>query len=175
MGSHADPRFTDADAEVIKHKVRKIIGRYGLNRSDEPDLQQDLAMHISVRMAQHDPSRGARSTFVDRVITNKIASIIEHRTAQKRDRRRETTLEAVDEDAVADRADDQQVLDRQNDVREAVARLPLELQDFARRLQTQSEAEIIRATGLTRGQVRQRISAIRHYLCAAGLKPEGAK
>ena len=84
MGRQPDIRFIPEDAEIIRHKIRKLIGQYGFTVSDEPDLQQELAMHVSIRMAQHDPSRAARSTFVDRIVRNKIVNILEHRMAKKR-------------------------------------------------------------------------------------------
>lgn len=170
MGNHADLRFTNADAEIIKHKVRKLIGRYGFNSSDEPDLQQELAMHVSSRMAQHDPARGARSTFVDRIVRNKIASILEHRMAAKRGgRKRPVSLDAVAEGVLLDGDTDAEAVDLGMDVRNAVAALPPELQRVAAELKENSPSEAARKLGLTRGQMRQRMEAIRRHMEATGL------
>jgi len=170
VGNHADHRFTDADAEIVKHKVRKLIGRYGFSASDEPDLQQELAMHVSTRMARHDPARGARSTFVDRIVRNKIANILEHRIAAKRGgRKRPLSLDAVPEGLLLDGHTDADVVDLGLDVRNAVASLPPDLRQVAIRLEKNSPSEVARMLGLTRGQMRQRMEAIRHHMEGAGL------
>lgn len=170
MGNHADLRFTDADAEIIKHKVRKLIGRYGFNASDEPDLQQELAMHVSTRMARHDPARGARSTFVDRIVRNKIANILENRMALKRGgRKRQLALDAVPEGVLLDGDTDAAAVDLGMDVRNAVAGLPPDLRRVATELEGNSPSEAARNLGLTRGQMRQRMDAIRRHMEEAGL------
>lgn len=172
MGNHADPRFTNADAEIIKHKVRKLIGRYGFNASDEPDLQQELAMHVSTRMARHDPARGARSTFVDRIVRNKIANILESRMALKRGgRKRPLALDAVPEGLLLDGQTDAHAVDLGMDVGSAVSALPPELREVAIRLAKHSPSEVARMLGLTRGQMRQRMEAIRVHLEGAGVSP----
>lgn len=169
MGNHDDPRFTPSDAEVIRHKVRKLIGKYGWTASDEPDLQQELSMHVWMRAARHDPGRAARSTFVDRITSNKIANIIEGRLAIKRGGGRTLQpLEDESEGVLLDVDHDASELDRQIDVREALGGLPPELRVVAERLTVESPAEAARSLNLTRQQMRTRMAAIEKRLRAGG-------
>jgi hypothetical protein len=172
VGHYPDPRFTNADAEIIKHKVRKLIGHYGFNASDEPDLEQELAMHVSMRMVKYDPARGARSTFVDRIVRNKIANILEHRMAKKRGgRTRPMALDDVPEGLLLDGYADPEAIDLGLDVRNALAGLSPELQRIATLLTTNTPSKAARALGLTRGQFRQLQEAIKTYLMGEGLDP----
>lgn len=172
MGRQPDTRFIPEDAEIIRHKVRKLIGRYGFTASDEPELQQELAMHVSIRIAQHDPSRAARGTFVDRIVRNKIVNILEHRMAKKRGgRTRPAALDDVPEGLLLDGHVDPESLDLGLDVRNALAGLSPELQRIAALLTTNSPSEVARTLGLTRGQFRQRQEAIKTYLMGEGLDP----
>lgn len=170
MGRQPDTRFIPEDAEIIRHKVRTLIGRHGFTTSDEPDLQQELAMHVSIRIARHDPSRAARSTFVDRIVRNKIANILENRMALKRGgRKRQLALDAVPEGVLLDGDTDAAAVDLGMDVRNAVAGLPPDLRRVATELEGNSPSEAARNLGLTRGQMRQRMDAIRRHMEEAGL------
>lgn len=163
MGHDQDPRFTPSDAELIKHKVRRIVGRYGFRRSDEEDLQQELALHVFVRMAKFDPSRASRATFVDRICTNKLANLIEHQTAQRRNPGRCVgSLDGALEEMVADGRDDQ--TDARLDLADAIAGLPPELQRVAICLMAHKPAEAERVLGLTREQLRHRRRLIKKHL-----------
>jgi len=164
VGDLDDPRYTREDAETIKYKVQKLISSYGLASSDAPDVEQELALHVSIRMAQHDPSRGARSTFVDRVVVHKIANILEHRHAQKRGMGRQPVpLDELPEDMPLDDHVDQDAIDRRIDVQMKLSSLPPDLLAIATRLMIHSPAEVARQLGLTRGQIRQRQGEIRRY------------
>lgn len=172
MGRQSDTRYIPEDAEIIRHKVRKLVGRYGFTASDEPDLQQELAMHVSQHIAQHDPTRGARSTFVDRIVRHKIVNILEHRMAKKRGGRTQPmALDAVPEGLLLDGLADPEAIDLGLDVQKALAGLSPELRRIATLLTTDTPSEVARALGLTRGQFRQRQEAIRDYLNGKGLNP----
>ncbi len=173
MGRQPDTRFIPEDAEIIRHKVRKLIGRYGFTSSEELDLQQELAMHVSTRMAHHDPARGARSTFVDRIVRNKIVNILEHRMAKKRGgRTRPAALDDVPEGLLLDGHADPEALDLGLDIRNALAGLSPELQRIAALLTINTPSEVARALGMTRGQFRQKQDAIRFHLTGEGLDPD---
>ena len=172
MGDPLDSRFISADAEIVRHKVRKLVGHYGFTASDEPDLQQELAMHVSTRMAKYDPSRGARSTFVDRIVQNKIASIIAHRTAQKRDARRERPLDPEKEAPQMGFAGERSRMERRLDVVEAIARLPADLRGIARRLMLDPKADVGRALNLTPQQMKTAAARIAQYFRDFGIDPE---
>ncbi len=58
---------------------------------DEPDdIKNDLWLHVLKRQHRFDPQRGSWPTYCDRLIRNKIRSLIRYRRAEKRNRRRES-------------------------------------------------------------------------------------
>ena len=80
--------ITADDLVSIRVAAQGLVGRYGYTRSDLEDIVQDLALHVLERLGEYDPGRGAWSTFLKRVVRNKIGHLIEHRTFQKRDYRK---------------------------------------------------------------------------------------
>lgn len=86
-------RYQPSDAEIIKKKARKMVGHYGYRTCDVVDLEQELALHMVQQMRLYRPGRGTRAQFVNRIAKNKLLNIIERRTAQKRDDRRNVAIE----------------------------------------------------------------------------------
>jgi RNA polymerase sigma-70 factor, ECF subfamily len=171
MGVRPTEGFDPKVAELIRVKVRSVIGRYGFTRSDEDDLAQELSMHVVEQMPKYDPARASPQTFADRIVTNKLASIIGHRTAQKRDRRREVPADRAPEPAVADGRD----RDARLDVRQTLAGLPDDLRHVAQLLAEHTLAEVVRIAGLTRQQVRTVRHRIGQHLRSAGLGPDSTE
>lgn len=172
MGGKPDARFLPEDAKIIRHKVRKLIGRYGLTPSDEPDLQQELAMHVFTRMTKHNPARGARSTFVDRIVGNMIANIIERLTAKKRGHGKNVcSLHALSEEQLIDAGSGADAADLGLDLVASLAALPPALLTIALALTVDTPAEVARMPDSTPGQLRQKVAAIRKHLSAIGLEP----
>jgi hypothetical protein len=132
-------------------------------------LEQDLALHVHLAAPKYDPKRGATTTFYDRVLARKIASIVQFRTAQKRDVRRERQLDDAPDNYV--RAPDltPEQRDLRVDVTDVLARLPGDHRRVARLFMEHSEAEVIRRTGMTRQRVRGLRQRIGQHLRAAGL------
>jgi hypothetical protein len=159
-----DPRV----AALIRYKARKLVGQHGFTRDDEEDLRQELALHVVKGLQRHDPARGSERTFADRIVTSKVASIIERARAQKRDRTRERLL-SDDVEIVARSAP---AVDLLADVRRAVATLPLYLRPVASLLENHTQAEVARRTRLTRQQVRTMRKRIARHFRAHGLSPD---
>lgn len=75
--------------QLIKHKARSLCRLGVFGKSDYEDIVQELWLHLLEREAQYDASRASFETFANRVLTNKVRSIIRHRTAAKRNPNRE--------------------------------------------------------------------------------------
>ena len=163
-----DERFAPADAEIIKHKARKLVGHYGYRTSDVEDIQQDLALHVFSRTYHHRPDLGSRETFVSTVVKNKILNLIEHRTALKRDHRRDVPADEVGEGVMLDGSSSPERIDLYIDLRSAIAGMPPELREIALRWANETEKEIADAMNLTRAKVRTRFQRIRRFLENAG-------
>ena len=166
-----DERYTPSDAAIIKHKARSLIGHYGYRRGDEKDIQQELAMHVFQKTHRHDGRKASRGTFVAHIADNKVRNMIEYRTAKKRNARRNVPLKDMGDGVLLDGSISTVRLIRQLAVREAVARMPNDLQQVAILLGTYSPAEVQRMLHLPRGQVRSRMQRIGAILDAAELNP----
>jgi len=153
--------------EVIRHKARQLIGKYGFTRDDYEDLQQEMTLDLLRRLGKYDPEKSALTTFVARVVNGKISTLIRHRKQEKRDYRCQVcslnapvesdTSESFDMDETLSQDDfDRQVgrnadrLDLSLDFSRAMEELPDDLRQLAIRLQTQTMAEIARELGVPR-------------------------
>jgi RNA polymerase sigma-70 factor, ECF subfamily len=73
----------------IHSKVRKLVGRAGLTKSDREDLFQDFALDLIQRRQKFDPNSGNWEAFVVVVCENCYATILKRRLAQMRSHKRE--------------------------------------------------------------------------------------
>jgi RNA polymerase sigma-70 factor (ECF subfamily) len=87
--------------DVIRHKARQLIGKYGFTRDDYDDLQQEMMLDLLRRLGKYDPSRAGLSTFVARIVDRKVSTLIRHQRQEKRDYRRQVcSLDAQVEEPV---------------------------------------------------------------------------
>jgi RNA polymerase sigma-70 factor (ECF subfamily) len=153
---------------LIRRKVPPLVGRFGFTRSDAEDLAQELALQAHVAGTHFDPSRSGGFRYYDRVLSNKVRSIIAGARRQKRDRRRERPLN--DQRAI----DDWDVADETAlaiDLADALASLSAADRVVANLLVTDTVAGVARWTGMTRGQVRSAKCRILAALEAKDLAP----
>lgn len=178
-------QLTRFESWLIHRKARQLIGEYGLTPSDLPDLEQDLAVDLLRRLKDFDPARAQRQTFAAQVIEHAVATIIEHRSAARRDWRREgcSLNESLEEDgrALARYATvdaetgrpEPSSPERQDlaiEVRQVVAHLPERLRRLAQCLTTRTPYEAIQELGVPRTTLYRDLAALRQALREAGLE-----
>ena len=192
MGADSSRRALDAYAlACIKHKAYQLLGQAGFTADDVEDLEQELTVHLFEQLPKYDPTRGAFSTFVNRVVDHKAADILDARFAARRDCRifvgsiddtvglregGEVPIMDLDlEDAVhvqrgiADPSPHAEA-ELRIDLERAMAALTPEQRDLCRRLLTATIAEISAATGVPRPTLYDRLRQIRAAFERAGLK-----
>ena len=76
-------------AKLIRSKARSLCRRASFSASDFEDIQQDLWVHLLGQQEKFDPNLATFNTFANRVINNKVCSIIRHSLAKKRTIERE--------------------------------------------------------------------------------------
>lgn len=76
-------------SRLIQRKAESLCRRASFSISDLEDLEQELWAHLLEKETKYDPSLSKFETFANRVITNKVCSIIRHRKALKRNIERE--------------------------------------------------------------------------------------
>ena len=168
---------------LIRASARGVIDSTGCPRYEQEDVQQDLMLHYWVHRDSYRSDRGARSTFAKVVIRRKAAALAIRARARRRSGVHVSigpnelpdfepnTAEARRFDAcvvAAGRADDA-LHDLHLDVRRAIGRLSKSDRLLARRLMQSSITEIVKATGIPRSTIYDRIKSIRQSFVSAGL------
>ena len=178
--------------EVIRHKARQLIGKYGFIRDDYEDLQQEMTLDLLRRLGKYDPEKAVLATFVGQIVDHKISTLIRHKKQEKRDYRCQVcsldapvengTGETFDMDEILSQDDfDQQVgrhdgthadrLDLTMDLSRAMSELPDDLRQLAVRLQSQTMAEIARELGVPRTRLYDKgITRLRKLFEDKGLR-----
>lgn len=86
MGSrNRYPGINEYAVDVIKYKAKKLIGTIGFTIDDLEDIEQDLMIDLLQRMKKYDGTKAQLNTYIDLVVSHKIATMIEERLAEKRD------------------------------------------------------------------------------------------
>jgi len=163
--------LNDYAKNVIRHKARQLIGKYGFTRDDYEDLMQEMTLDLLVRLSKFDRSKASLNTFVARIVDRRISTLIRHRTQDMRDYRREacslddpiqdedgasiTRGEMLSQDECDLRAGkhtrpESERIDMRLDVSFVIAELPPELRPLAERLLDQSITEAARELGVPR-------------------------
>ena len=175
---------------LIKFKSWTLIGKIGYTFSDRDDIEQELAVHIVDRLKHFDPSRGKLSTFVSRVVDNKIASMIEARKTRKLDFRSHAYSldelmrdpngelfrrgDEIEEDDYLMRTDcqsrsTQELVELRSDLARVISTLPEDMQSLCACLMTQNVTDISREMGVSRQKIYDSIRSLRTIFRAAGL------
>lgn len=173
----ASPDDFDAYAEVtIHHKVDALIGRYGYLEQDREDLEQDLRLWVLERLDGFVPEKVQRTTFISRVVDQRIADLIRARRRACRDRRRESCLRD-NNDAPTNDLDQLPghaavrfaVLELRIDVRDALQHLNQRQQEICSLLVEHSQETVKKMLGLPRRAFDADVSTIRDSFGRAGL------
>ena len=85
-----DPRQGGIDPYAVQHirfKARQLPGQADFGAGERKDLQQELFPHLLQRLPQYDPERARRTTFISRVVANRVSTLIESQKAGLRDYR----------------------------------------------------------------------------------------
>jgi len=176
--------------QLIKYKVKMLIGRFGFTEWDREDLEQELILDLLRRLPKYNPARAQRSTFIARVVDHRIATIIESRKVGMRDYRHcrcsLNDLEEDDEGGSVERVEifnwedcqlrtgklsrsAAELLGLSISVHKAMEQLPPCLRELCQRLMTCTVTRISCETGIPRGTIYDMIKKIRAVFKEAGL------
>jgi len=191
----ADSSRTTLDAyavSCIKQHAWRLVRRAGIPLSDFPDVVRDLTVHLWEQLDKFDPSRGKRTTFIDRVVRNKAADLLEARRAACRDCRLEmesihdvVSVDGNEDACLEDLAEIDAVRSQQGlshdpfergielrvDLVRALARLTPEQLDLCRRLlEDPNRSRVAADLGISRDKLYESIHKIRAIFEQAGLR-----
>jgi RNA polymerase sigma-70 factor, ECF subfamily len=167
-------------SRFLRAKVRQLIGRAGFTESDRNDLLQRFAENLHRRRTKFKPNRGNWEAFVVVISENLLATIIEERSAEKRDFRRNgcslntnvtdgdgtrvemsATLSDADDNrhgAKKSAADSAELV---MDMAELLDALSADDRDICERLKCNSLSAVARELGMSRDALRKKIKLIR--------------
>jgi len=172
-------------ASMIKHKARQLVGKAGLTKSDQPDIEQALMIDLLHRMKHFNPAKGKKTTFIARVVERHISTILQARFAQCRDWRkchslnytidngegRQTEMiDLLSYDEESQSIGDVELASLKMDVERVLDTLPDDLKDLCRKLQDNNMAEIAREMGVPRSTLYAQLTRIRKVFREAGLE-----
>lgn len=155
---------TFAQAFPYAHRAAQVRCRTALRgretcRADAEDIQQEAILAVLLNLRQFDPARASLRTFVERVVANRIATVM--RSIRRESKRRFQQLPdgpALDSEPITLRGDVSCVLDG--------------VSNFDRRVATslmcRSPSETSRLLGTSRATVYRSIDRLREALTAAG-------
>lgn len=100
MGSQPDDGIDPEILNLMKCKIPRLVGQYGLTPGDVDEVFHTVKNRILRAMKKHGARIANMRPYLISVVNNGIASFIEHATAQKRDRRRERPLASAPDKAL---------------------------------------------------------------------------
>lgn len=172
----------------VRAHARKLSRSGKIPDASEQDLEQELYLAFLPRHQKYDPHRSSYRTFVERVVGNCAATLIEAAQAQKRGQQYETIsfshLDVETEDGEVLDAED--VIGRHrlhnglmpaveddaiivSDVRRAIRKLPPHLRQTCSRLVAGTVSDAAKTSGVSQWTVHQRKKAIREHFVTARL------
>jgi RNA polymerase sigma factor (sigma-70 family) len=160
------PRFFEDTYPMIRRvagaRAAAAAKACGLSDDERADFEQDAALQVWRKLAAFDPTRSSLKTFIERIITNQMASSIRRVRAKKRQvLPDECTPTQVDTevDSIHLRIDVLRVLDG----------LRPGQRDICRMLADHSAIEVSRRAGISRAAVYRMIGHLRVVFIEAGL------
>ncbi|MHB1002024.1 MAG: sigma factor [Armatimonadota bacterium] len=191
MGQNKEKADFNYAMRLIEFKVKSLIGEFGFLEDDKEDLQQELLVHLLERLPRYDPARAAMRTFIDRLLDNKIRSMIKRRQNKKHD----YSIESVSLSQIIGSGDSdllllEEIIDYEDcmllngwitstkteqidlkfEVESILSLLPDDLRSLCDHLKTKSITEIIKETGEDRNRINHKIRKIRKLLKMTELK-----
>lgn len=186
-----DAVLTAYAKSLIQIKARQLSHKAGFNRSDEDDLRQELTMHLLRQAHRFDPGRASVNTFIARVVGSYVVTLLRRRARSKRapgyftqsldqpvgnaDGKVAVLRDRLSEADLGRRTgrgpdNSTERRDLADAVSQAIASLPVELQDICSRLGEGTIASVARDLGVSRCQVAKAIARIREHFRASGLE-----
>ncbi len=166
---------------LIRIKAHQLVTRGGFTESDRHDIEQELTLYLVEHLPEHDPDRSSRRTFIVRLVENRVADLVRHRTAEMRDPRHvERSLdervedgEGGETDMVSTMAGNErtpgELRDAAIDLAEVLPELPPRLRTLCRRLPDATMQEIADELGVSRRTVYRWLEEVRTRFEEAGL------
>ena len=82
---NAYPGLGDYALKLIRTRARELCRRADFTPADYDDVEQELVMDLLKRFPKFNPAIAKEVTFVQRIVDHKVASLIDARSAKRRE------------------------------------------------------------------------------------------
>lgn len=158
-----------ATSRLAGARAAAIVARYRLPKESRRDLEQEALLELWGKRHAYDPRRASWRTFSERVVANRMTSLVRAMHSKRSGQFREESLEAVGLMAPDSRAD----------LCADVSRVLSGVSPFDRKVAIDligySAVETSRRLGVSRATVYRAIDRLRDAFAKAGLSPRGRK
>jgi RNA polymerase sigma factor (sigma-70 family) len=191
----ADVRYTgkiDSFTQgYVKKSVRKLVGTFGITKTDIEDIEQTLFLKLARHLPCDDPEAPQWKAFVATTVKRCIANMVRDTRAEKRDHRRVRSIHVVigvDDESPVELADtignhevparrlrsrrnDQELASLRLDLEEQIAELPDERhREFCLRLKRDSISDVARDMKIPRTTLSSWLRKLRQKFVDTGLR-----
>ena len=147
-----------------------MVTLYGLPQDSRPDLEQEALLELWRKRTAYDPARGSWRTFAERVVANRMVSLMRSMHSDKAGNSRETPIESAwGLSAPMDRGD------LRVDVWVVLGRMSPFDRTVALCLIDHSAIETSQKLGVARATVYRSINRLRAAFAAAGFGSGGRR
>jgi RNA polymerase sigma-70 factor (ECF subfamily) len=177
---------------LIRKKAGQLVGKVGFTEADREDLEQELIIDLLQRLSKFNPNRANRKTFITRVVTNRVATLIELQKTDRRNYRlysdslndyidigggdlveREVTIASDEYLQNTGRCSRplRELEELSLDIERIIAKLPPKTRNLCERLKREKTiSDVAREMGITRETVYQSIKELRKSFEKSGVK-----
>lgn len=172
---------------LIRVKAKQVVRGRGFNRSDLPDVEQELYFHLVKQAPNFDPERSSLNTFITTVVDSAVGMIVRQRGREKRSPSQGAQIQSLDTKVEDGRGaltplwatllpedrdrktakasmTDAEVLELVDSVRFLIEGLPPHLQQICQQLMRTSQAEATRELKISRRKLTMALEEIRSYV-----------
>ena len=161
-------QFLSTTSHLAAVRAAATVTVYGLPADSRRDLAQEALLELWRKHPAYDPQRGSWRTFSERVVANKMSSLMRRMHSQRAGQFREDPIESLLSLAAPGECSDLRA-----DVSRVLAGMSPFDRSVARCLIGHSATETSECLGVSRATVYRAIGRLRAAFSDAGLAPHG--
>jgi hypothetical protein len=159
--------------QFVHYHARQLARRRAVPGMELEDYEQDLITDLFVRERRFDPTRAAYPTFADRIIRNRVSTLIQAGLRMRRAGDQECSATAtepsLEEQAVSDWSRTEDGCSLRLDLERFVEALPMRLRRCCRWLLAENRLAAAAALGLHRSSLYEAAHGLRQHAIEASL------
>lgn len=163
-------RLLDFAEMVIAAEVRKLVRSGTIRRADAEDTRGEMMLILMTVWDLHDPKRGTREAFINKVVGTRLVSFLRAKYAKKRGRHPQSLDAASGVVAPVAVGESDRDTDLRLDVMDAINSLPPRQRDIVDVLARENVSDAAKELDLARSTLRGVCASIRTDFYDRGLE-----